>query len=79
MREVLAAEADIFRRWKEHSKELLNTLTTGTDPPDLEPLDTETNLIMEEVLQAIASLKNGNSPGVNEILAETLKAIGTDG
>jgi len=75
---IISKEEDILQCWKEHFQRVLNrddpeteaditpaetALDIGTDPPTL-----------EEVKNAIKTLKNGKAPGIDQIHAEMMKA-----
>ena len=69
-----------MERWREHFEEVLNVPTETTDLPEgcnieankIEEIDT-TPIRDEEVKKAIQKMKNGKSPGIDNINAELLK------
>lgn len=77
--QILTTEEEQIERWAEYFKELLNIqreeiiiapekenileLNINTDPPN-----------KEELIEAIESLKNNKSPGIDQITGELLKA-----
>ena len=81
--ETLTQTADILNRWKEYCEKMYEAPerstsdecddeAVGADDDDLEPLKVE-------VEAAIKALKDGKSPGCDEISAELIKASGDEG
>ena len=82
---VLTDKKEIRRRWTEYCGELYAEQTeqesTKREIEELQKIspptvDTETNIIMEEVEQAIKKLRNNKSPGNDNITAEMIKQGG---
>ena len=69
---------DKLRCWKEHFERVLNRDDPETEAiiiPSSELLDIDTDPPnVEEVKRAIKALKDGKSPGIDQIYAEMLKA-----
>ena len=75
---LLTTEAEQDARWAEHFSEVLNRPPppTAADVQEAETdLDvTTTPLDKEEIIAAIKSLRNGKSPGPDNLNAELFKA-----
>lgn len=81
---LLTDKPDIMNRWKEHFQILLNRPST-TDPNvlnNINKLPSNNNMdkppTLEEVEDAVKSLKNGKSPGADGIPSEAYKYGGPD-
>ena len=77
----LKEERQILNRWTEYCSELYNYEANG-DPSVLNCPRTDTEddhpILRREVEAAVQSLKKGKSAGVDNILAELVKAGGED-
>ena len=75
---LLTSEGEQQRRWTEHFKELLNR-PPPTVVPNIQEAATDFDISTDvptrrEIIQAINSLKNGKTPGHNNLNAELFKA-----
>ena len=79
--DLLTKEDQVLERWKEHFEEVLNIRSENIDipegcnigeNPDIETIDTS-QITIDEVKRAIMKLKNGKSPGIDNINPELLK------
>lgn len=80
--EVLTDTEDILNRWHEYGKELFENNTETEHPQTLsyyQHTETEPEPSIEEITKATEELKNGKSPGLDNIPAELLKYSGETG
>jgi hypothetical protein len=77
--ELLTNEDDVLQRWREHFNDLLNPVTAPDDDGPPITIGTATSLSVEEVTEAIKSLRDGKAAGLDEIRPEMLKALGPSG
>ncbi|EYB98367.1 hypothetical protein Y032_0131g1578 [Ancylostoma ceylanicum] len=74
--------AERLERWKEFFSELYNHESPQGPPPEPLSIQTPQNAFLDgepnidEIRKAVRSLKNGKSPGVDNITAEAIKAGG---
>ncbi|VDO85021.1 unnamed protein product, partial [Soboliphyme baturini] len=71
----LTKDDDILRRWREYFEEHLNPAQQQEDSP-LEQKGTDITISVDQIAQAVKSLKNGKGAGIDEIRPEMLKALG---
>ena len=77
---TITDDSSSFARWKEHFEEILNRpppmnsiAITADEVPEIEEINTRP-ISKGEVKNAASSLKNGKAAGVDNIVAELLKA-----
>ena len=76
---TLTEPDDIMKRWKEYGEQLFDSAQRKESMASFDNQEREPPPLLHEVENAINSMKNGKSPGLDNIPAEFLKASGPNG
>ena len=80
---VLHDRGEVLERWKEYFEDLLKTNSTATKKGTYSTQNTqntnEESITMEEVEDALKSIKTGKAPGHDEITPDMLKHLSKEG